>query len=196
MKICCKCKQEKGDSEFYKNKAQPLGYDHYCIKCKKEIAKKIRDKNKDERNRKRRERRANNLEHRKKISEQKKKSYWSNIEGRLLYSTKSRAKRKKIKFELELKDIIIPKYCPILIVKFDKDRYSPTLDRIKPELGYVPGNVRVISKKANTMKNDADFSELEKFAHNIFNYIESFEDIVRTTENNKSVEVKDKEPLR
>ena len=33
---------------------------------------------------------------------------------------------------------------------------SPTLDRLIPELGYVPGNIAVISMKANRIKSDTD----------------------------------------
>ena len=47
---------------------------------------------------------------------------------------------------------------------------------------------------ANTMKNDATREELETFCKNILNYIDR-KDIVRTTENNESVEQEDKEPL-
>ena len=36
-----------------------------------------------------------------------------------------------------------------------------SLDCIIPELGYVPGNVAVISRRANTIKNDATIEELE-----------------------------------
>jgi len=41
---------------------------------------------------------------------------------------------------------------------------SPSLDKIIPSLGYVVGNVQWLSKKANGMKQDASFQELEKFA--------------------------------
>lgn len=41
---------------------------------------------------------------------------------------------------------------------------SPNLDRIIPELGYVKGNVQVISHKANTIKSDATPEELMKVA--------------------------------
>ena len=40
-------------------------------------------------------------------------------------------------------------------------RNSPSLDRIRLELGYVKGNVRVISGRANLLKNDATIEELE-----------------------------------
>lgn len=35
MKICCKCKQEKPKSEFYKNKSTKDGLSHECKECKK-----------------------------------------------------------------------------------------------------------------------------------------------------------------
>jgi len=37
---------------------------------------------------------------------------------------------------------------------------SATLDRVLPDLGYVPGNVIVISFRANRIKNDATLDEL------------------------------------
>ncbi len=37
---------------------------------------------------------------------------------------------------------------------------SPTLDRIDPVKGYVPGNIVVVSLRANTIKNDATMDEL------------------------------------
>lgn len=38
----------------------------------------------------------------------------------------------------------------------------PSLDRINPDRGYVPGNVQVISFRANTLKNNATREELAK----------------------------------
>lgn len=51
-------------------------------------------------------------------------------------------------------------------VPFDKSRrYSRSLDRIIPELGYVPGNVQVISQLANAMKWDSTREERIAFAN-------------------------------
>lgn len=37
---------------------------------------------------------------------------------------------------------------------------SPSLDRLIPERGYVPGNVAVISWRANTIKSNADYRQI------------------------------------
>ena len=43
------------------------------------------------------------------------------------------------------------------------DRVMPELGYVPgPELGYVPGNVRVISFRANTIKNNASMREIEQ----------------------------------
>lgn len=44
---------------------------------------------------------------------------------------------------------------------------SPTIDRINPKLGYIKGNVWVISNKANRFKNDATLEELELLVANL-----------------------------
>lgn len=174
MITCSRCKIST--EEYYKS-------DYYCKECRKKIAKEIRDKNRDERNRKRRERLINESDYRERLSKQKKKAYWNNIQSRMYYSVKSRCKQRDILFLIDIEDIIIPQYCPILGVKLDRNRYSPTLDRIIPSKGYVKGNVQVISKKANTMKNDATFKELRLFCQNVLQYIKSYNDIVQPIEN-------------
>ena len=78
----------------------------------------------------------------------------------ILLSARSRAKRRNIPFTINLNDIVIPTHCPYLgielVVREKENREeSPSLDRINPELGYVPGNVEVISKRANALKNGA-----------------------------------------
>ena len=62
----------------------------------------------------------------------------------------------------------VPDKCPILNIKLeygsgDKST-SPSLDRIDVTKGYVVGNIWFISNKANTMKSNASFKELIRFA--------------------------------
>jgi hypothetical protein len=77
-----------------------------------------------------------------------------------------RAKQKNIDFTIEESDIIVPEFCPLLGTqikmgtKHDKGS-SASLDRIDPSLGYVKGNVWVISNRANTAKSNLSFKEFE-----------------------------------
>lgn len=81
---------------------------------------------------------------------------------KILARVKGRAVRKGIPFTLELSDIIIPEVCPVLGRPFIYGHHDWTysLDRIKPELGYVKGNVVVISNRANMMKSTATTEEI------------------------------------
>ena len=90
---------------------------------------------------------------------------------------KNQAIKKGIPFTVDLVDIEQPEFCPILGIKLNygwggktghlRDPAKATIDRVVPELGYVPGNVFIISWRANKLKSDMTFEELEK----IMNYI-------------------------
>lgn len=59
--------------------------------------------------------------------------------------------------------------CPVLGMRLRRGRggptgASPTLDRLDNRKGYVPGNIAVISKKANAVKGVATAQELEQVA--------------------------------
>ena len=88
-----------------------------------------------------------------------------NIEKRLLLGARTRSKELNLDFNIDLEDIIVPELCPILNVPMVlKTRHAPSLDRINPNKGYIKGNVWVISRKANVMKNDATSEELRSFS--------------------------------
>lgn len=84
---------------------------------------------------------------------------------------KHRAKRDGIPFDLDLEDIYIPSHCPLLGIPIyvnDKPKAdSASLDKIIPSLGYVKGNVWVVSQKANQMKSNATVDELRLLADNL-----------------------------
>ena len=97
-----------------------------------------------------------------------------NPEKYLLASIKSRAKRRGIPFNLELSDIVLPDVCPILGIKLinratiglkNSKGNSASVDRIIPTLGYVKGNIQIISARANQMKTDATPKELITFSN-------------------------------
>jgi hypothetical protein len=83
----------------------------------------------------------------------------------LFLRAKARSKEKGLPFALTAADIIIPNFCPILGIPLQRGvgkviDGSPSLDRIDSTLGYVPGNVQVISYRANTLKNSATRDEI------------------------------------
>lgn len=99
------------------------------------------------------------------------------LEYHLYHASKQRAKRNGLPFNLELSDITIPSVCPILGIELVKGNggvhnASPTLDKVVPELGYVKGNVQVVSHLANTMKSNASAEHLQAFVDNIMDYME------------------------
>ena len=107
-------------------------------------------------------------EYKAEIAEQKRKSRENNYEAEILRKCRYRAEQRGLDFNLELEDIVIPKYCPILEVPFqfgskDDYSYSPSIDRIDNSKGYIKGNIQIISMKANTMKNSATPEELYNF---------------------------------
>ncbi len=88
---------------------------------------------------------------------------------RLFQGARTRARDKNLAFELRLEDIIIPEACPVLGIPLifglagrGKSDNSPSLDRLRPELGYVKGNVRVISMRANWVKSNGTIREFER----------------------------------
>lgn len=83
----------------------------------------------------------------------------------MVASAKSRAKQNGLPFDLAPEDITIPEFCPILGIRIRKGTNypclsSPSLDRITPANGYVKGNVRVISQRANGLRSNATLQEL------------------------------------
>jgi hypothetical protein len=89
----------------------------------------------------------------------------------LWYVARARSRQNGADFSITADDVVIPEKCPILGLILTKgDGYLPnsmSLDRVDNEKGYVPGNVRVISRKANLLKSSLTLDILE----NIIKYI-------------------------
>lgn len=89
----------------------------------------------------------------------------------MLRAARQRAKKQNVPFGLKESDFEIPVYCPVLGTKLARalgskgpGHNSPSLDRIIPSRGYVPGNVVVISNRANRAKSDLSADELRALA--------------------------------
>jgi hypothetical protein len=50
------------------------------------------------------------------------------------------------------------------LVNRTQNDFSPSIDRIIPSLGYVRGNVVIVSMRANRIKTDATDAELRRVA--------------------------------
>lgn len=106
------------------------------------------------------------------ISARKKKIRREAPEHQMLARAKQRAKKSGVPFTITLSDIQVPVKCPYLGICLYVGHEvagpnSPSLDRIIPELGYIPGNIEVVSHRANTAKNDFTPEELLYFAEAI-----------------------------
>ena len=192
MKICTGCNEIKPFTEFYGKLAQCK----YCNKRKrdslteeeiikkKEYAQKWRDANKEKTktymgirySRIKAEAppkppsvyKVLSKEDKDKITERNRQKVIENMPLYLWRGAKRRAVTKNLDFNIEVSDIIVPEFCPILglplrINRGIKDN-SISLDRVDPSKGYIKGNILVISYLANSMKRNANFETLQKFA--------------------------------
>jgi hypothetical protein len=97
---------------------------------------------------------------------------WKSVHPKRYMVNKARDRAKKLgrPFDITAEDIHVPKVCPVLGIPLfwgdeQKSDNSPSLDCLIPVLGYVRGNIFVISTRANRIKNDATLDELEKITN-------------------------------
>jgi len=165
-KKCRKCKQEKNIDCFGKYATAKDGLKPLCKECLNTEHREyhIRNKERDSQRGK---------EYRQKYPEkgaiyiQDRRTYRPKIH--IVIRTRSRAKRLGIEFTITDKDFEIPTHCPILGIELCTTNHklqdnSISIDRIDPTRGYVPGNVAIISNRANTIKNSGTADEHRKVA--------------------------------
>jgi hypothetical protein len=159
MKRCPQCNADKPTSEFFKrggDRGDQL--QSWCKTCLKPV-----------RNR-----------HMKKVYKSDPKAWIdrqheqraANPVKYLVTTSRSRAKYAGLEHSITTDDLVMPSHCPLLGIPlfFSRGRptqNTPTIDRLNPRLGYVPGNVWVISYKANTIKSDATLDELLTLTRNL-----------------------------
>lgn len=83
----------------------------------------------------------------------------------LLAGARRRAKISGLEFAITKEDCAVPSICPVLGIPLRPatgcaDDNSPELDRVDNTKGYVKGNVMVISRRANRIKNNSTIEEL------------------------------------
>ena len=89
----------------------------------------------------------------------------------ILINIKSRCKLNNTEFNITKDDLVYIDTCPVLGIKLDylttaesrglpKDN-AASIDRIDNSKGYIPGNVRIVSWRANKIKNDIKISEMQ-----------------------------------
>lgn len=83
---------------------------------------------------------------------------------------KAGAAYRGIEFSISPEDVVWCTHCPILGIELDytplrgghRDN-TPSLDRIDTTKGYIPGNVHIVSSKANRAKSNLTLDELRSF---------------------------------
>lgn len=165
MKRCSGCKEHKALDCFNKSKNTKDRFHNECRACQSANAKHYYA-NPDVK-----QRRTDYERYRRR----------ANPSLTMLNNAKNRAKRCGIPFNLTIEDCFIPKVCPVFGIPLVVGQVrtngmhaddAPSLDRIDPIKGYVKGNVRVISWRANHLKNNATRQELEA----IIEYMRSHEE--------------------
>lgn len=153
-KLCSVCKETKTENSF-RVRTDTGKYRSFCFSCETQIRKD------------------NYLATRLYRLQKDKEHKTNNPVSKILKQAKETAKRKNLEFNLTEKDIILQTHCKYLGIPLTNilgqgviwDNYS--IDRIDSSKGYIKGNVEIISRKANTMKNMASQEELLIFARNI-----------------------------
>jgi hypothetical protein len=105
------------------------------------------------------------LENKEEIINLTKKYRKDNIEKYMHGNTRRSAKKKGIIFSLSVNDIVIPMVCPYLEVK----SFTPSIDRIDNDRGYIKNNILVVSRKSNTMKSNLSLKEITLINENYLN---------------------------
>ena len=171
-RICTKCGEEKPLEEFSRNKQGKYGRRAFCKECEHKIQNSPeRLARRNELRKLRRENDEYRLARNLKDAETRHNNEDS-IKKALVRAAKARAKKKGIPFDITIEDFILPEKCPLLEIPLtvgygSSQENSYSLDKIIPDLGYVKGNVWVISNKANMIKNNASLEELKLLVKNL-----------------------------
>jgi hypothetical protein len=177
-KLCRKCNTPKHINEFGVDKSHKDGHRSVCKKCIGTYMKEYiqtegyKQKRKIRYQVNRKEMLQANKENRKRNgwrwNQTRKEKHKNNPLIMMCRQAKIRAKKKKLDFDLNPSDLVLPPVCPVLGIPLyvsesgNASNNSPTLDRINNLKGYTKDNVIIVSFRANTIKNFASIDELKK----------------------------------
>lgn len=87
----------------------------------------------------------------------------------LIFASRQTAKKKGIEHTITIEDLSMVDICPLSGIEIDwglsgRHLRNPSIDRIDPTKGYIPGNVEIMSCLGNTMKSNATPEQLLYFA--------------------------------
>jgi len=159
---------------FSKDKNGPGGYRYTCKLCDKEYYRenqqRILARRRNYTEGKAEELRINWQFNAKKYRERR-RGEEAYVLRQLLKGAKARAKAKGLPFDLTMEwlETMVISHCPITLEPIDWTREqvvagkpgqnSPSLDKNKPELGYVQTNCAIVSFRGNTIKNNGTIDE-------------------------------------
>lgn len=164
-KQCAKCKQVLPVANFSKDKRTSDGLVNSCKKCNARYKRQWYENGGAE-----------------KTQSYLKANPVKTITRKLVGHARDRAINKNIPFDIDLdyvramvgENAELASHCPVFGVRLEWSCQrgngnkplpnSPSMDRIDPERGYVKGNVKIISFRANQIKSNASPSELKLVA--------------------------------
>jgi hypothetical protein len=169
-KRCIKCGLVKDIGKFYKSKNRKNELDCYCIECVNESGKQWYKDNHDKVQKKHKQWAENNREKMKQMSYE-----WikNNYLRHLITKCIIRAKKKDI--QSDSIDILLEYLTPIyeqgicqkcnkkIIARDKSHKNSPSIDRIKPEFGYIVGNVTILCCECNRKKQDNTLEDFKSW---------------------------------
>ena len=167
-KTCSKCKTQLDLSNFSKDKHQKSGYRTACKACSSFEFQKFKntDGYSKRLGKKNKERVIEKI-----ISP---KALWAYD---AFYNAKARSKKNGWEFNLTMPILLdmAVNVCPLMEIELTysgskSHDSSASIDRIDSKLGYTPENCRVISFKANRIKNNASLEEILILAKNLVRY--------------------------
>jgi len=171
MKRCPVCEAKKPLVEFYKNQS-------WCIACYKDYREKNKAKRRityhkyylENAERLKEKQRTYGQDHKETVKERKLQERICNPAKYMLRTKRNECKKFGVEFTLEMSDLLpLPEICPVLGIKLNyvvlsgrPENNSPSIDRLNNAIGYLHGNVRVISNRANRLKSDGTAEEHQK----------------------------------